>query len=68
MKEAEQAIVIRVGDRFYHNHNSKRISTAWSLAGAKLFLESAEDLISKAEEALIKKGYKPVRVMVGVKL
>lgn len=66
MNESTQAIVLKVGDRFYHRHNNKRIATAWSLAGSKLFLPSAEDKISEAESALIKKGYKPVRLVVKI--
>ena len=59
MKEqATQAFVIMVDDRYYYHHTKQRISTAWSLAGAKLFLiKGSEDKMQKAVDALHGKGY-----------
>ena len=59
------AIVLMVNDRYYYKHTKKRISTAWCLAGAKLFMPSGDlNKIIDAEEALKSKGYKPQRMSV----
>jgi hypothetical protein len=66
MKEQEiTAIVLMVNDRYYYKHTKKRISTAWCLAGAELFMiKGSEHKIIAAEEALKSKGYKPQRMSV----
>jgi hypothetical protein len=66
MKEqATQAFVIMVDDRYYYHHTKQRISTAWSLAGAKLFLiKGSEDKMQKAEKVLQAKGYSTSRKIV----
>jgi hypothetical protein len=57
-----QVCVIKIGDRFYSGHTKKRIQTAWSLAGAKLFLvsQAPNQHIVNVGNHLIEKGYKPV--------
>jgi hypothetical protein len=64
--ETTAAIVLKIGDRFYCDHTKQRITTAWSLAGAKLFLQCRGDKIEKAEQALIAKGYHPHRKIVSL--
>jgi hypothetical protein len=66
MKEQEiTAIVLMVNDRYYYKHTKKRISTAWCLAGGKLFMPHGNlNKILEAEEALKSKGYKPQRMSV----
>lgn len=66
MDGTTQAIVLKIGDRFYSSHTIKRVTTAWSLAGARLFLEATATKISDVEEALKKKGYNPIRKIVQV--
>lgn len=54
-----EACVIRIGDRYFCRFGKqKRLATAWSLAGAKLFL--GDDRIDAVMDALIAKGKKPV--------
>jgi hypothetical protein len=61
----KEAIVLKVGERFYNSHTSKRVITAWALAGANLFLEGSSSLkISDVEEMLKEKGYNPIRKVV----
>lgn len=66
MKEQEiTAIVLMVNDRYYYKHTKKRISTAWCLAGGKLFMPHGNlNKILEAEEALKSKGYSPKRMSV----
>ena len=64
LDETKSAIVLKVGDRFYCDHTKQRITTAWSLAGAKLFLSCRSDKIEKAKQALIAKGYHPLECVV----
>ena len=60
-----EARVIMVGDRFFSAYKNKRILIAWSLAGAKLFLDgSGAKPIEYYEDILKKKGYKPERKLV----
>ena len=66
MDATKQAIVLKVGDRFYARHTKERVTTAWSLAGAWLFLEGTAVKISTVEEVLKKKGYNPIRKIVQV--
>jgi hypothetical protein len=66
MNGTKQAIVLKVRDRFYSTHNYNRVTTSWSLAGSKLFLEDTELKISNIEEVLKKKGYIPIRKIVKV--
>jgi hypothetical protein len=56
-----EVCVIKLGNRFYAGHTKKRIKTAWTLAGAKLFLvdSSPNQPIHKVGEMLISKGYNP---------
>lgn len=67
MNEIINAIVIKVGDRYYHNYKNRRLQTAWCLAGAKLFRPSDIDSIIKIETILKNKKYKFERVLVQVK-
>lgn len=64
MDESKEAIVIKIGERFYHRHTPKRVITAWSLAGAQLFLEGNAIKISDVEDFLKKRGYKSTRGIV----
>ena len=64
MDGTKEAFVIKIGDRFYTSHNKNLISTAWSLAGATLFLEGTFNKISDVEDHLKMKGHKPVRKIV----
>jgi hypothetical protein len=58
----QKAIVLQVGDRFFNSYKNKRIQTAWSLAGAKLFQDYPHDhKLKEAEKALLSKGYKFTR-------
>lgn len=58
-----EACVIRIGDRYFCRFGKqKRVGTAWSLAGATLFL--CDDRIDSVMDALIAKGKKPVIEMV----
>lgn len=66
MDETENAIVIQVGERFYNSYQKKRILTAWSLAGAKLFLPTDKKGIEKAEKILHDKRYKTERKIVSL--
>ena len=63
-----EAIVLKVGNRFYVETGKKRISTAWSLAGATLYGAWREDDIHKAEMKLYKKGYTSERLTVRIDL
>lgn len=67
MNEIINAIVIKVGDRYFHNYKNKRITTAWCLAGAKLFRPSDMDAIIQIETILNKKNYKFERAIVQLK-
>lgn len=64
----KKAIAIVIGNRFFCRFGVRgRVQTAWSLAGARLFLEAREDLLSDVERRLRKKGIidsKRVRVSV----
>ena len=64
--DATRAIVLQVGDRFFTHYLNKRVQTAWSLAGAKLFLEG-DAKINIAENILKEKGYTSIRRLVIVK-
>ena len=66
MDGTKQAIVLKLGDRFYARHSKKRVTTAWSLAGAWLFLEGSGVEISDVEEVLKNKGYNSIRKIVQV--
>lgn len=68
MDGTKQAIVLKVGDRFYNKHTNKRVTTAWSLAGAKLFLDGTGLAIQEAEIVLKKKGYTPIRAIIQIVL
>jgi hypothetical protein len=58
MEHPKECLVIMVKNRFYHNHTPTRITTAWSLSGAKLFLN--DNHTKKVLVELLKKGYKPI--------
>ena len=66
MDVTKQALVLKIVDRFYSMHTGDRITTAWTLAGAFLFLEGAAVKIENVEELLKKKGYNPIRKIVEV--
>jgi hypothetical protein len=57
--------VVLVVDGRYFAYIKKNIVTAWSLAGAKIFLKDSPALLD-AEKILIGKGYKPIRKTVCV--
>ncbi len=60
-----EARVLMVNDRFFSSYENKIISTAWSLAGAKLFLDgSGGQGIEHYEFILNKKGYKTERRLI----
>lgn len=65
MDGTKEARVIMVGDRFFSDYKNKRVLNAWSLAGAKLFLDGCGGkTIDYYEEVLKKKGYKTERKIV----
>lgn len=66
MNPITQAIVLQVGKRYYSSHTQKKIVTAWSLAGAKMFLDNPIQKLLDIEELLTKKGYKPTRKLIQV--
>jgi hypothetical protein len=52
----QYAVVIRVGDRFFHKISATgRVITAWSLAGAKMYIPDDETKIDAMVEVLRKK-------------
>lgn len=67
MNEILNAIVIKVGERYFHNYKNKRLQTAWSLAGAKTFRPSDLDEIAKVEAILKKKNYSSERKLITIK-
>jgi hypothetical protein len=55
-----EAVVIMVNHRYFHNYENNRVTFSWSLAGARLFEPHIGYIpISKYENILKKKGYKP---------
>lgn len=62
MNATTEAIAIKIGNRFFYRTTAKRVLTAWSLAGAMLFMPDNEHKISAAEDTIIKRGYTPIRV------
>lgn len=63
--EAKEAVAIVIGERYFCGFSlAGRVQTAWSLAGAKLFLAGREDLIAAAEARLKKKNKSTTRVRV----
>ena len=68
----DTAIVLAINGRFYCGKSKTgRAQTAWSLAGAKLFLnnkhEYQNEKIQQAETFLKKKGYHSNRLTVSFK-
>ena len=63
---ATKAIVLRVdGTRFYVEiSKAKRLQTAWSIAGARLFGEWDDAGIEKAESQITKRGKTSERLVV----
>lgn len=48
---ADRAYALRVGDRFFCGFGRRgRLQTAWSLAGAKLFLQKEEAIVERVEQ------------------
>ena len=68
MPNANKAIVIKTNGRFFCKYKSKRISTTWSLVGAKLFGLWQKDEINKIMDILSKKGYKMEVITISIKL
>lgn len=64
MNRAIEAQVLMVGDRYFAYYKNKRITTAWSLAGAHLFSDTMSENLEKYEEILNQKGYKSERRIV----
>lgn len=62
MNAAKEAIVLKVGDRFFAYYRNKRVQTAWSLAGAKMFFDDWG--VTEAEKILTAKNKKSVRCLV----
>ena len=60
-KTEHQSIVIMVGKRYFSEYKNKRVLTAWSLTGAKLFqpIPDSKEEILKYVNILKSKGYKP---------
>lgn len=64
MDDRNKAVVLKVGNRFFRAFKNRRIQTAWSLAGAKLFGNWDELNISKTEKLLKEKGYISTRILI----
>jgi hypothetical protein len=63
-----EAVALKVGDRFYMGHSkSGRLQTAWGLCAARLFYDWNCREIEKAEAEVAKRGRKCERVLVGVR-
>ena len=59
------AIILMIGHRYFHGFSKRRrLTTAWSLAGAKLFGTWDIQGIEKAERTLAAKGYVVTRCLV----
>lgn len=68
MGEANAAIVLKVGERYYNGRTKAgRVQLAWSLAGAYLFAPWRLDLLEEIEKRLRAKGYAPRRVILEAK-
>jgi len=66
LRAYSSAIALMIGFRFFYAYKNNRLSTAWCLAGAKLFGAQHEDKIEKAEKAIAAKGKKSRRVYVTI--
>lgn len=56
---------IKIRDRFFYEYKNKRINTAWSLAGAKLFAPFCDEL-EKLEKVFAEKKVKFEKVFIKV--
>lgn len=56
---------IKIKDRFFYEYKNKRINTAWSLAGAKLFTPFTEE-VEKLEKLFFDKKVKFEKVFIQV--
>ena len=63
---SKEAIVLAVKNRYFAYYRKKRITTAWGISGAKFFDVLEKKQIEYAENVLIKKGYKPRRMLVKI--
>ncbi len=67
-KQAQkQAVAIKIGDRFFYGFGKKqRVQTAWSLAGASLYLSVYDDKVKDILATLEQKKKKPEVIFVEV--
>lgn len=67
-KQAQkQAVAIKIGDRFFCGFGKKqRVQTAWSLAGANLYLSVYDDKVKDILTTLEQKKKKPEVIFVEV--
>lgn len=63
-----EAIVLQVGDRFFHSYKNKRIQTAWCIWGANFFHSPEDGRLDFIENILKKKGYKSERKIIELRL
>ena len=69
MPPSDRAIVLLVGSRFYSGRSkSGRLSTAWSLAGAKLFGEWDVSGIEQAERLIAQRRKPHKRIVVRIEV
>lgn len=60
----EKALAIKIGTRYFYRFKNNRVYTAWSLAGAKLFLPTNfEERILPIINSLKKRKKTPIQVI-----
>lgn len=60
-----QVATKRSGIRYYYAYKNKRLQTAWSLAGAKMFMRADEEDIKKVKAIIDKKGLECKIIKIG---
>jgi len=66
LRAYSSAVALMIGYRFFHACKNNRLSTAWCLAGGKLFSTGHIEELEKAEKAIAAKGKKSRRVYVTI--
>jgi len=66
LRAYSSAIALMIGYRFFYAYKNNRLSTAWCLAGGKLFGTGQIEELEKAEKAIAEKGKKSRRVYVTI--
>jgi len=66
LRAYSSAIALMIGYRFFYAYKNNRLSTAWCLAGGKLFSTGHMEELEKAEKAIAEKGKKSRRVYVTI--